>query len=85
MRTKKLANYKLSISILLIIILLIFPTATVLAADDVLSEVRNLLKRSYVDPVSSDVLNAPTVAETLQRLGDPAYKVYECFGISGFS
>ncbi len=71
MRTKKLANYKLSISILLILILLIFPTATVLAADDVLSEVRNLLKRSYVDPVSGDVLNAPTVDETLQRLGDP--------------
>jgi carboxyl-terminal processing protease len=74
MWAKKLSNYKVYISILLILILLICPTATVLAADNVLTEVRNLLQRSYIDPVSDYVLSAPSVDATLLRLGDPYTK-----------
>ncbi|MFZ3131113.1 MAG: S41 family peptidase, partial [Desulfosporosinus sp.] len=48
----------------------------VLASDvDVLPEIRSLLQNQYVDPVSADVLNAPTMDETLKRLGDP-YTLY---------
>lgn len=43
----------------------------VIAAETTLPEVRTLLQQSYVDPVSSEVLNAPTIAETLTKLGDP--------------
>lgn len=43
----------------------------VLAAETALPEVRTLLQQDYVDPVSSDVLNVPTIAETLTKLEDP--------------
>lgn len=43
----------------------------VMAAETTLSDVRTLLQQGYVDPVSSEVLNAPTIDETLTKLGDP--------------
>jgi carboxyl-terminal processing protease len=48
-----------------------------LAADNkILSEVAGLLKANYVDPVSAQVLQAPTVDEMLKRLGDPYAEYY---------
>lgn len=38
--------------------------------NDMIQEVRDLLKNQYVDVVSDDVLNAPTIPEILKRLGD---------------
>jgi len=47
-------------------------STTVLAANvNILPEIRSLLQNDYVDPVSAEVLNAPTVDATLIRLGDP--------------
>ena len=57
---------------MLVLILILSTSTTVLASDvEVLPEIRSLLQNQYVDPVSADVLNAPTVDETLKRLGDP--------------
>lgn len=44
------------------------------AAND-LPGIRALLRSYYVDPVSAEVLQAPTIDQTLSRLGDP-YTVY---------
>jgi len=44
---------------------------TVVADDDVRDEVAKIVEENYVDPVSLDVLTAPTVKEMLKRLGDP--------------
>lgn len=43
----------------------------ILAAENTLPEVRTLLQNQYVDSVSSEVLTAPSIEETLQKLGDP--------------
>lgn len=51
------------------------------AADD-LTEVRSLLQTTYVEPVSSNVLLAPTIKDILNRLGDP-YTTY--FGPSEYT
>jgi len=68
---KKTVGYIL-LNFILVIILMLSTSTTVLASgDDVLPEIRALLQNQYVDPVSTEVLNAPTVDETLKRLGDP--------------
>jgi len=36
-----------------------------------LPEIRGLLQNQYVDPVSPEVLTAPTIDEMVKRLGDP--------------
>lgn len=71
---------------LLLVVTLILSTSTAVWAsdEDVLPEIRSLLQTQYADPVSSEVLNAPTIEETLERLGDPhttyfAPKQYEDF------
>lgn len=38
---------------------------------DIISEARTIIRENYVEPVSPDVLNAPTVKDMLKRLGDP--------------
>lgn len=71
---KKLLNKRM-ISVLVILFILFGSTGTAWASGDsgtdVLPEIRSLLQNAYVDPVSSEVLNAPTIDETLKRLGDP--------------
>ncbi|MDQ7093922.1 S41 family peptidase [Desulfosporosinus sp. PR] len=61
-------------SILMLVLILILSTSTSVWAstkDDVLPEIRSLLQTQYADPVSQDVLNAPTIDEMLKRLDDP--------------
>lgn len=60
--------------------LLVGLPSSVQAASE-LSEIQSLLRSSYVDPVSADVLQAPTIDQTLTRLGDP-YTTY--FTPSGY-
>lgn len=55
---------------LVIAISLLFSTP-VLATENTLPEVRALLQNQYVDPVSSEVLMAPSIEEMLKKLGDP--------------
>lgn len=43
----------------------------VVADDDVRDEVAKIVEENYVDPVSPDVLTAPTIKEMLKRLNDP--------------
>ncbi|HBW35094.1 S41 family peptidase [Desulfosporosinus sp. BICA1-9] len=74
LRTKVVGH--IFLNIVLVLILILNNSALVLASDvGVLKEIRLLLKDQYVDPVSADVLNAPTVDEMLKRLGDP-YTMY---------
>ncbi|HUS88443.1 MAG TPA: peptidase, partial [Desulfosporosinus sp.] len=74
---KKRAAGHIILSIMLVFILILNASTTVMASgDDVLPEIRALLQNQYVDPVSADVLNAPTVDETLKRLGDPHTKYF---------
>ncbi len=69
---RKKAVGHILLNLVLFLILILSNAATVLASDvDVLSEIRSLLQNQYVNPVPTDVLNAPTVDETLKRLGDP--------------
>lgn len=58
---------------LMLSLILIMNTSMVAWAstEDALPEIRSLLQTQYADPVSPDVLNAPTIEETLKRLGDP--------------
>lgn len=68
----KKAAGQILLNLMLILLLVLSNSASVLASDSgVLTEVRTLLKNQYVDQVSEDVLNAPTVDEMLERLGDP--------------
>lgn len=71
MRTRTLVRLKVVLSILLIFSMLAGSAGAAFAADDVLSEVRYLLQKHYVDPVAADVLNASSLDEMFQRLGDP--------------
>jgi len=41
------------------------------ADDNIRAEVATIIRENYVEPVSTDVLTAPTVKEMLKRLGDP--------------
>ncbi|MCO5385885.1 MAG: S41 family peptidase [Desulfosporosinus sp.] len=68
---KEAVGYSL-FNIILVLLLILSNSTMVLASDaGVLTEIRSLIKTQYVEPVSNDVLNAPTVEETLKRLGDP--------------
>ncbi|HUX46809.1 MAG TPA: S41 family peptidase [Desulfosporosinus sp.] len=69
--SKRTAGQVLLNFILVIILILSTSTMVMASGDDVLPEIRLLLQNQYVDPVSADVLNAPTVDEMLKRLGDP--------------
>jgi len=68
--TKRALNYGL-LNIVFVLILMLSTATTVKASDEVLTEIRSLLQTQYVETVSSDVLNAPTIEDTLERLGDP--------------
>ena len=46
-------------------------TPTTYASNSSLTEIRSLLTTNYVDPVPDHVLNSSTVAEMLNKLGDP--------------
>jgi len=60
------------LNLVLVLILILSTSTTVWAANsNVLPEIGSLIQHQYVDPVSAEVLNAPTVDETLKRLGDP--------------
>jgi len=54
-----------------VVILMLSTASAVKASEDVLTEIRSLLETQYVEPVSNEVLSAPTVEEMLERLGDP--------------
>lgn len=58
---------------LLLVLTLILSTSTAVwaSAEDILPEIRSLLQTQYADPVSPEVLSAPTIEELLKRLGDP--------------
>ncbi|GAB6173153.1 S41 family peptidase [Paradesulfitobacterium aromaticivorans] len=62
---------KAGLSFLLVIVLILNSVAVSLAVDSSLPEVRSLLEAGYVDPVPDEVLNAATVEQMLERLGDP--------------
>jgi len=69
---KPTKQFKLWVAILLTVSLLLTASISVYAGEnDALSEVRALLRDNYVEPVSDQVLNAPTIQEMLSRLGDP--------------
>ncbi|AET70682.1 C-terminal processing peptidase [Desulfosporosinus orientis DSM 765] len=60
------------LNLVLIVILLLSNSTAVLASDSgTLAEIRSLLKTQYVEPVSDEVLNAPTIEAMLEKLGDP--------------
>lgn len=64
-------RYRLFTAVLLVLILALgAPLLALGGQDDVIGEVRSLLQNNYVDEVSDDVLNAATVDEMLERLGD---------------
>lgn len=50
---------------------LLFGSVPAAVAGDTVSEVRTLLQNDYVDPVPDQVLNAGSIPDMLQRLGDP--------------
>lgn len=64
-------NHKIKIIASLALAVSLLISTPVLAAENTLPEVRTLLQNQYVDPVSSEVLNAPSIEATLQKLGDP--------------
>jgi len=68
--TKRAFNYVL-LSMTFVVILMLSTASAVKASEDVLTEIRSLLETQYVEPVSNEVLSAPTVEEMLERLGDP--------------
>lgn len=69
MLRQKLRSWKALVALTVSISLLL--SIPVSAAESTLPEVRNLLQNGYVDPVASEVLQAPSIEETLQKLGDP--------------
>ncbi|WP_088188289.1 S41 family peptidase [Desulfosporosinus sp. FKA] len=71
-RRKKLLG-RLTAFLLVLILILSTATSALATTEDntVLPEIRDLLQNKYADPVSQDVLNAPTIDEMLRRLGDP--------------
>lgn len=64
------------LSIILTMIMLIFQYGPVLGASTVLDEAKSIVKQNYVDPVSSDLLAAPTIDSMIKRLGDPYASYY---------
>lgn len=82
---RKKAVGHLVLYLMLVLTLLLSNSTSVLASNvDVLPEIRALLQNQYVDPVSADVLNAPTVDETLKRLGDPHTMYFSPVDYQGF-
>lgn len=68
---KKAVGHML-LNVMLVLILILSKSTLVLASEvGVLTEIRSLLRDQYVEQVSSEVLNAPTVEEMLKRLDDP--------------
>ncbi|MBC2721737.1 S41 family peptidase [Desulfosporosinus sp.] len=59
------------VHILILLIMMLSTATTVKASEDVLPEIRSLLRTQYVEVVSKEILNAPTIEEMLERLGDP--------------
>lgn len=74
-RNRATAFFQGSIGVFLMVFLLLAGLPRPVQAADDFSMVRSLLKNYYVDPVSSDVLQAPSIDQMLTRLGDP-YTVY---------
>ncbi|HZK84320.1 MAG TPA: S41 family peptidase [Desulfosporosinus sp.] len=69
---RKRAVGQVLLNLILVFILILSASTTALASgDNVLPQIRSLLQNQYVDKVSDDVLNAPTIEEMLKRLGDP--------------
>lgn len=64
-------SFRVKAILALVISISLFLSTPVLAAENTLPEVRTLLQNQYVDPVSSEVLAAPSIEEALQKLGDP--------------
>lgn len=63
---------RLLLNLVLTVILLFSNSPAVLASDaGTLAEIRSLLKTQYVEPVADEVLNASTIEEMLDKLGDP--------------
>jgi carboxyl-terminal processing protease len=63
---------RIFINLLLVFIMILSTSTSVWAStNEVLPEIRSLLQDKYADPVSQEVLNAPTIDEMLKRLGDP--------------
>ena len=64
-------------SILLLALSLLFVLPLPVLAEDstLLDSVRNLIRNRYVDPVSEEILNLPTIEEIIDQLGDP-YTVF---------
>ena len=64
-------TYRLFIAVLMVLFLTMgTPLLALASQDDALGEVRSLLENRYVDVVSDDVLEAQTVQEMLDKLGD---------------
>ncbi len=71
----KKTGSRVLLNVIIVIILVLSTSMTVMASGDaVLPEIRTLLQNQYVDPVSTEVLNAPTVGKALELLGDPNTK-----------
>lgn len=64
-------TYRLFIAVILVLSLAMgAPFVALAGPDDVLGEVRSLLENQYVEVVSNDVLEAETVEDMLEKLGD---------------
>jgi carboxyl-terminal processing protease len=62
---------KLLVALLLVVCLTLgSPLLAYAGENDMLPEVRDLLKEKFVDPVPDQVLNAPTIKDMLNKLGD---------------
>lgn len=72
-KRKRLLQGTIAVILMAFVFMVILPGRA--QADDGLAEVRSLLQNSYVDPVPTNVLQAPTIDQMLTRLGDP-YTVY---------
>jgi len=80
---------KKRIQLLMVIILAVCltlgtPLPAYAGENDMLSEVRELLRENFVDPVSEDVLQAPTIEEMLDKLGDKNTQYFTKTGYDQF-
>jgi carboxyl-terminal processing protease len=64
-------RFKLLTIVLIVVLLTLGAPLLAYGGDkETLAEVRELLRNSYVEVVSEDVLSAPTINEMLRKLGD---------------